>query len=53
MHAYRLVCAGLAGLAGTPDAGKLHHHLGLLSRDKDGSEEELRGVYHFIKRCVP
>ena len=27
---------------------KLHHHLGLLSREKDG--EELRAVYHFVKR---
>lgn len=40
------------GLAKIPGAGKLHHHLGLLSREKDGSEEELRGMYHFIKRCV-
>ena len=36
------------GLADTPGAGKLHHHLGLLSREKDG--EELRAVYHFVKR---
>ena len=40
------------GLAATPGAGKLHHHLGLLSRDKEGGEEELRGVYHFVKRYV-
>ncbi|KAI0078154.1 hypothetical protein K474DRAFT_1706708 [Panus rudis PR-1116 ss-1] len=40
------------GLATTPGAGKLHHHLGLLSRDKDGSEEELRGVYHFVKSMI-
>ncbi|KAH9951368.1 hypothetical protein B0H21DRAFT_718709 [Amylocystis lapponica] len=40
------------GLAGTPGAGKLHHHLGLLSRDKDGGEEELRGVYHFVKSMI-
>lgn len=40
------------GLAATPGAGKLHHHLGLLSRDKEGGEEELRGVYHFVKRSV-
>lgn len=40
------------GLAKTPGAGKLHHHLGLLSREKDGNEEELRGMYHFIKRCA-
>jgi protein SMG6 len=36
------------GLADTPGAGKLHHHLGLLSRDVEA--EELRGVYHFLKR---
>jgi len=40
------------GLAITPGAGKLHHHLGVLSRDKDGGEEELRGVYHFIKSMI-
>ena len=29
--------------------GKLHHHLGLpLSREVEG--EELRGVYHLVKR---
>ena len=27
-----------------------HRHLGLLSREKDG--EEMRAVYHFVKRCV-
>ncbi len=37
-----------AGLANTPGTGKLHHHLGLLSREVDG--EELRAVYHFVKR---
>jgi len=37
-----------AGLAEQPGTGKLHHHLGLLSREVDG--EELRGVYHFVKR---
>ena len=31
-----------------PSHGKLHHHLGLLSRDAEG--EELRAVYHFVKR---
>jgi protein SMG6 len=31
-----------------PGRGKLHHHLGLLSREAEG--EELRGVYHFVKR---
>ena len=40
------------GLAITPNSGKLQHHLGLLSRDKDGTDEELRGVYHFVKRSV-
>jgi protein SMG6 len=39
-----------AGLQDTPGTGKLHHHLGLLSREAEG--EELKGVYHFIKRCV-
>jgi protein SMG6 len=38
-----------AGVADTPGNGKLHHHLGLLSREADG--EELRGIYHFTKRC--
>ena len=37
-----------AGIAEQPGTGKLHHHLGLLSRDVEG--EELRGVYHFVKR---
>ncbi|TDL27426.1 hypothetical protein BD410DRAFT_818864 [Rickenella mellea] len=36
-----------AGLADTPGTGKLHHHLGLLSREVDGGE--LRAVYHFVK----
>ncbi len=40
------------GLAITPNSGKLQHHLGLLSRNKDGMDEELRGIYHFVKRCV-
>jgi hypothetical protein len=31
-----------------PGRGKLHHHLGLLSREAEG--EELRAVYHFVKR---
>ncbi|KZP20887.1 hypothetical protein FIBSPDRAFT_861344 [Athelia psychrophila] len=35
------------GLADTPGTGKLHHHLGVLSREKEG--EELRALYHFIK----
>ncbi|KAI0928296.1 hypothetical protein AcW2_004349 [Taiwanofungus camphoratus] len=38
-----------SGLAGTPGAGKLHHHLGLLS---DGNGQELRAVYHFIKSMI-
>ena len=43
----------LRGLAFTPGAGKLHHHLGVLSRDSDlGDREELRAVYHFVKRCA-
>ena len=37
-----------AGLADQPGTGKLHHHLGLLSRDME--KEELRSVYHFCKR---
>jgi protein SMG6 len=37
-----------AGLAEQPGTGKLHHHLGLLCREVEG--EELRGVYHFVKR---
>jgi hypothetical protein len=36
------------GLTEMPATGKLHHHLGLLSREVEG--EELRGIYHFIKR---
>lgn len=40
------------GLAITPNSGKLQHHLGLLCRDKDGADEDLRGVYHFVKRYV-
>jgi protein SMG6 len=41
-----------AGLAEQPGTGKLHHHLGLLCREVEG--EELKGVYHFVKRynCV-
>ena len=39
------------GLAYAPGSGKLHHHLGMLSRDADGNDrEELRTVYHFVKR---
>ncbi|KAI0029640.1 hypothetical protein K488DRAFT_35566, partial [Vararia minispora EC-137] len=39
-----------AGVADTPGAGKLHHHLGLLSREAEG--EELRGIYHFTKSMI-
>lgn len=39
------------GLTDQPGTGKLHHHLGLLSREAEG--EELRAVYHFVKRYVP
>ncbi|KAG2355122.1 hypothetical protein BDR07DRAFT_1493625 [Suillus spraguei] len=35
------------GLADTPGAGKLHYHLGLLSREVDN--EELHALYHFVK----
>ena len=38
------------GLADQPGTGKLHHHLGLLSREVEG--EDLRGIYHYVKRCV-
>ncbi|KAM6500746.1 hypothetical protein JOM56_003760 [Amanita muscaria] len=36
-----------AGLSEQPGTGKLHHHLGLLSREVEG--EELRAIYHFVK----
>jgi protein SMG6 len=39
---------GMLALADTPGNGKLHHHLSLLSWEKGG--EELRAVYHFVKR---
>jgi hypothetical protein len=32
----------------TPGQGRVHHHLGLVSREAEG--EEIRAVYHFIKR---
>ncbi|KAF8437718.1 hypothetical protein L210DRAFT_3647385 [Boletus edulis BED1] len=35
------------GIADTPGTGKLHHHLGLLSRVVE--TEEVRAVYHFVK----
>ncbi|OBZ75187.1 hypothetical protein A0H81_04568 [Grifola frondosa] len=37
-------------LAVVPNTGKLHHHLGVLIRDRDMREEDMRGVYHFVKR---
>ena len=41
------------GLALMPTMGRLHHHLGVLSWDHEGGEkEELRAVYHFVKRYV-
>ena len=41
------------GLALMPTMGRLHHHLGLLSWDREGGEkDELRAVYHFVKRSV-
>ncbi|EEB89113.1 hypothetical protein MPER_12830 [Moniliophthora perniciosa FA553] len=38
------------GLADQPGTGRLHQHLGLLSRDVQG--EELRTVYHFVKSMM-
>jgi protein SMG6 len=38
------------GLNDMPGTGRLHHHLGLLCRDVKG--EEVRAVYHFVKRLV-
>ncbi|KAH9842308.1 uncharacterized protein C8Q71DRAFT_719906 [Rhodofomes roseus] len=40
------------GLTGTPSAGKLYHHIGLLCRERDGSGEELQGLYHFEKSMI-
>lgn len=37
------------GLAMMPGMEKLHHDLGLLSWENEGNDEELRGIYHFIK----
>ena len=37
-----------AGIAEQPGTGKLHHHLGLLSREVEG--KELQGVCHFVKK---
>lgn len=36
------------GVAETPGTGRLQHHLALLSKG-----DELRGLYHYSKRCVP
>ena len=45
----RIACDWYAKvIAEYPGRGKLHHHLGLLSCGAEG--EELRGVYHFVKR---
>ncbi|THH08573.1 hypothetical protein EW146_g8951 [Bondarzewia mesenterica] len=38
------------GVNDMPGNGKLHHHLGLLSREVEG--EELRGIYHFVKSMI-
>ncbi|KAM5540621.1 hypothetical protein V8D89_005652 [Ganoderma adspersum] len=35
-----------------PNSGKLQHHLDLLSHDKNGTNEELYGVYYFVKRTL-
>ncbi|KIP06005.1 hypothetical protein PHLGIDRAFT_73330 [Phlebiopsis gigantea 11061_1 CR5-6] len=41
------------GLAFQPGSGKLHHHLGVLSRDREGDDkDELRAVYHFVKSMI-
>ncbi|KAI0710841.1 hypothetical protein C8Q76DRAFT_798366 [Earliella scabrosa] len=32
--------------------GKLQHHLSVLYRDKNGTDEELHGVYHFVQGMV-
>ena len=36
------------GLKETPGLGRLHHHLAVVSREGEG--EEMRAVYHFVKR---
>ena len=38
------------GLIEYPGTGKLHHHMGFLCR---GEGDELRALYHFIKRYAP
>ena len=37
-------------LKNTPGQGRLHHHLAVVSRE--GEREEMRAVYHFVKRSV-
>jgi protein SMG6 len=39
-----------SALKDVPGTGRLLHHLGLLCREVP--DEELRGVFHFVKRCV-
>ncbi|KAF8124599.1 hypothetical protein EV363DRAFT_1454460 [Boletus edulis] len=41
-------CAGWLEALATPSTGKLHYHLGLLSCEVE--TEELRAVYHFVKK---
>jgi len=40
------------GLIEYPGTGRLHHHMGFLCKEF-GEGEELRGLYHFIKRYIP
>jgi len=40
------------GLIEYPGSGRLHHHMGFLCKEF-GEGEELRGLYHFIKRYAP
>ena len=40
------------GLIEYPGTGRLHHHMGFLCKEF-GEGEELRGLYHFIKRYAP
>ena len=40
------------GLVEYPGTGRLHHHMGFLCKEF-GEGEELRGLYHFIKRYAP
>lgn len=43
-------CWYAEALKDVPISGRLHHHLGVVSRE--GDNEELRAVYHFSKRLV-